>query len=169
MGDSEAGSSKLTLRFGDRSIRLGFRFWTAIACLVIVVVLYVLIPATSWAAWIPFVANTVVGVALGLVLQPTTIKASNATHAEFATTSLVDTARSVAGSRYAVDQLARESDSARIPEGLMLINAELARTFDRLMDSINEWDKIEPGVTKRVAELIEKRNSLPKQFGIEEK
>ncbi len=51
----------------------------------------------------------------------------------------------------------------------MLINAELARTFDRLMDSINEWDKIEPGVTKRVAELIEKRNSLPKQFGIEEK
>jgi hypothetical protein len=159
--------SGLALHIGRLYIPLGKKFWWALALLVGVTVVQVFISPTGPYAWVAVVANIIVGVVLGLVLQPKLMPVSNATHAEFAVTSLVNTVRSVASSRTALAEIVALGDPVKVEMGLQLIDAELNRTLIHLMDSVSEWDKIEPGVTDRVAAEIAKRSALAKQFGIE--
>jgi hypothetical protein len=165
---SPRGKPKLALHFGQLYIPLGAKFWWAVGLLAIVAAVQVVVSPTGPYAWIAGIANIIVGVVLGLVLQPAPLPVNNATHAEFAVTSLVNTARSVASSRLALRELVASSDPEKVRTGLQLVDAELDRTFVHLMDSVGEWDKIEPGVTARVADEVEKRSALAKRFGIEE-
>lgn len=158
---------KLALHFGRLYIPLGAKFWWALGSLVVVAILQIFLSPTGPYAWIAGIANVVVGVVLGLVLQPLPVPVSNATHAEFAVTSLVNTVRSVASSRTALAEIVAVGDPAKLEVGLQLVDAELNRTLRHLMDSVSEWDKIEPGVTARVAAEIARRSELAKQFGIE--
>lgn len=134
----------------------------------IVTIVLIVVSPTGPFAWIAIVSNIVVGVVLGIVLQPAPVPKNNSTHAEFAVGSLVSTARSVASSGVALRELVATSDQTKVIAGLPLIEAEFSRTLSHLLNSIAEWDKIEPGVTDRVAAELKKRADLAKQFGIED-
>ncbi|MFD1575795.1 hypothetical protein ACFSEO_16805 [Agromyces cerinus subsp. nitratus] len=160
------GTPRFSLRVGRFFIPLGWKFLGAVVVVVVTVLVVAILPAGA-PAWISSAAYLVAGALLGLVLQPMPETPSNKTHAEFAVSSLADTTRSVASSRTAVAQLMESGELNQVRMGLQVVQSELDRTLAQLVNSVSEWDKIEPGVTERVLTQIKERAELARRLGVE--
>jgi hypothetical protein len=157
-----------TLHFGSYYVTFGVKFLLGVVVIAVIAVIVGLIkPSGGW-EWVVPVSNLVEGAVLGVILQPLPESKSNKVHADFAVTSLVSTARSISSSRSAVSQLVTSGKPDKYETGLILVGAELEATLSRLLASISEWDRIEPGSSERAVEEVKKQILLADQLGIEE-
>ncbi|GAA3334474.1 hypothetical protein HP467_00410 [Curtobacterium albidum] len=144
---------------------LGWKFVLAVVFLVVVLIGLSLLPEAT-PEWVDPVANIVVGGVFGLVLQPVPARPSNRTHAEFAVASLADTTTSVSGSKVAVEQLLQAENLADVVVRLSVVQSQLEQTLNQLVNSLEEWNRLEPGVTDRVLLRRQQRADLAQQLGL---
>jgi len=156
---------RVALSLRDSYVPFGWKFVAAVGVLVGVTIVLGWLPEET-PSWIPVAANIIVGAAFGVSLQPVPEAPSNRNHAEFAVSSLADTTRYVGNSRNAVQDLLT-AQPAQVAAGLLVVQNELDRTLTQLTSSVQEWDRIEPGVVDRVLSQLEERDRLRGRLGVE--
>ncbi|WP_412161471.1 hypothetical protein [Curtobacterium flaccumfaciens] len=149
----------------DAYVPLGWKFALAVLLLVLVTFGLTLLPKET-PDWVEVVANIVIGAVFGLALQPVPERPSNRTHAEFAVASLADTTTSVSGSKVAVEQLLQNPDLTDVVVRLHVVQSQLDQTLNQLVNSLEEWNRLEPGVTDRVLLRRQQRADLAQQLGL---
>ena len=148
MEESSRKRPKHFVDFRNSRLYFGGKFWTAaglvVACLVLS---YFADAETSWGRAL-LSGVTILGVVIGVLLQPSakpedhSPRARQAIQMLFTGHQLLDDVRTVAG------QISEQDDLVRTRVGLANMNQDLSRAQSNLLASMAQWDEIAPGAVE---------------------